>query len=74
MQKIRKEMIGKKFKRDKYGLSDWTDEVKEVKVLWNTISTATLISEEDDDLLSKPIIYIVGSIHTYPLDELIFVL
>ena len=58
------DLIGKKFKRNKYGLSTWTDEVTQVWV----IMSAKIAVEGN-----KPIFMIRGSQHSYSADEVVFI-
>jgi hypothetical protein len=51
--------VGKKFKRDKYGLSDWTDTIQEV---WSWYSK---------DPPHSIHFFVKGKLHNYPIEEVV---
>lgn len=60
-----KDLIGKKFKRNVYGLTEWTDTVTNVFIVRSFISKG----------IWKPLIGIKGTrgIWSYNLDEIVFI-
>lgn len=60
-----KDLIGKKFKRNVYGLTEWTDTVTNVFIVRSFISKG----------IWKPLIGIKGTrgIWSYDLDEIVFI-
>ena len=59
-----KELIGLKFKRNKYGLSNWTDTVLGVQIIKDF--------NNDGDYFT-PRIMVKGSIQNYELEDIVFV-
>ena len=51
------------FKRNKYGLSDWTDTVTEIFV----------IKEYKHNGMYTPIVMVKGTKHSYPITEIVLV-
>lgn len=56
-----KDLIGKKFRRNVYGLSVWEDTVQDVYVQWKWI----------DPDVSIPKIRIKGTLHDFSIDEIV---
>src|SRR5688500_593067 len=61
-------LIGKQFKRALYGPSLWTDTVQAVYVRWQIVG-----SWADFKGFQVPEIMVKGSLHVYPLSELVFI-
>lgn len=60
------ELIGQKFKRNKYGISTWTDIVQDISISYNYT-----INNKQSYFI--PEINIKGSKHIYKLSEVVFV-
>jgi hypothetical protein len=56
-------LIGKTFKRNKYGLSSWEDTIQEVFITWHLLDRNT----------RKPEIKVKGTVHTYDLEEIVII-
>mgnify|MGYP000488523812 CR=1 FL=1 len=63
-----KGLIGCSFKRNKYGKSKWTDEIKGVYIVWSAKCIHPELIKADHYI---PIIMIEGSNHTYELSDII---
>lgn len=61
------ELIGKRFKRNVYGPSLWTDTVKKIWIRWSV--EGTLMNYKGDQ---KAEVMIEGSLHSFPLSEIVF--
>ena len=59
------ELIGKRFRRNKYGLSIWWDTISSVSV------SHELVSLKDGTF--KPKIWVKGSLHSLPIEEVVIV-
>ncbi len=58
-------LIGRKFKRNLYGLSEWTDTVTEAWYHWRMLQI-------EGKLYCKPQLYIRGKLTVYSEEEIIF--
>ena len=57
------DLIGKQFKRNVYGLSTWTD----------TVQAVWFVRElQNEEKQFTPKFYIKGTIHNYPVSEVVF--
>ena len=61
-------LIGCSFKRNKYGKSEWTDQIKSVYIVWSAHCTYPELFKVSHYI---PIIMVKGSNHTYELSEII---
>jgi len=59
-----KDLIGKQFKRNVYALSSWTDTVKSVHFVRELKAAGNYFT---------PKFYVKGSIHNYPISEIVFI-
>lgn len=59
------DLVGKRFKRNKYGLSNWTDVVKKV---WFVMACNV------DGKTFKPLFMVRGRLHNYEVKDCVFLI
>jgi len=72
METIDNQLIGKKFKRNKYGLSDWEQTIHKVWIVWEMISLDP--NKPFENIVHKPKIKINGGgsgLQCYDLEEIV---
>jgi len=60
------DLIGKSFKRNKYGLSTWTDIIQDVWIIWN-------LHVIEGKRVIIPEFMIKGTLHNYTLSEIVLI-